>query len=101
MDEDKFRLNMETQVTNQILFAILGIASGASGWWLRVLYEKLEQLRKDHEALKVDFAGNGVKRVDLQLMMREFKEDSKDRHSELKKDIEKLFDVISKKQDKP
>lgn len=92
---------MEIQLTHQILFAVLGIACGASGWWLRVLYEKVEQLRKDHEALKVDFAGNGVKRVDLTLMMREFKEDSKDRHSELKKDIEKLFDVISKKMDKP
>lgn len=91
---------MDMQITHQVLFAAFGVICGASGWWLRVLHDKVEVLRRDHEAFKYHVATNGVQKTDLQAMMREFKEDSRDRHSELKGEIKNLSDTINKKQDK-
>jgi len=58
-----------------IMSGLLSILLAAIGWWLVNLHDKHERLRAAHEELRVEVAGQFLKKDEIREMFSEFKRD--------------------------
>jgi hypothetical protein len=85
----------------QILFNILiGVASAAGGWVLKMIWDVISELRKDVKELNREVNQDFVRRQDFREAVGELKADMREGFKEVKDAIGLLFDRVNEKADK-
>jgi len=85
----------------QILFNILiGVASAAGGWVLKMIWDVISELRKDVKELNREVNQDFVRRQDFREAVGELKADMREGFKEVKDAIGLLFDRVNEKADR-
>ena len=82
----------------QALFNIMiGVASAAGGWILKLIWDALSELRNDMKELNREVNQDFTRKEDFRATMAEIRTDMKDGFREVKDMISMLFDKVNEK----
>jgi len=95
---------MEDKIPLSVFLSAIGIGMTFIGAFIWRLFDSVQELKRHFSSLEVNVAENCVKKGDMQLILKEFKEDNRQIFNEIKAEMrterQEIMSAIGKKQDR-